>query len=125
MSRCEDNVTTFPSFSVPWKIVQQTDPEALLPKTVRPVMARKARLGRKSCGAKQEVVGCHGGLRSPGRLNLIAVSLCTLKNKLSIEQQNRTYTMVRAALLFDLVRLVASQDLGSCSDLPFHNFSTT
>ena len=75
MSRCEDNATNFPSLPVPWKIVQQTDPEALLPKTVRPVKARKARLGRKSCGAKQKVVGCHGGLRSPGRLDLNAVNI--------------------------------------------------
>lgn len=33
--------------------------------------------------------------------------------------------MVRAALLFDLVRLGASQGLWSCSDPPFHNFSAT
>lgn len=64
MSRCEDDITTFPSFSVRRKIVVQANQEVFLPLKVRPVMARKARLGRKSRGAEQIAVNCHGGLRS-------------------------------------------------------------
>lgn len=38
-------------------------------------MARKARLGRESRGAKQIAVNCHSGLRSPQRADLNGVSV--------------------------------------------------